>query len=195
VKTAILVFLLAAAADKPLLDAARHNSFPDGITRFGGHDALLISALMFGTGWVARDDRLRAAGLESAEAQEIASQLIVPVLKRAAGRARPLTNEGTYHFEPFSGGDSFPSSHATTAFAAATAIAANYDNRIVPVVVYSIATGVAIARVHDNAHFPSDVVAGAILGRVVARVVVRHHGWIVLPRRGGVMVVYRSAAR
>ena len=152
---------------------------------------------MFGTGWLRHDNRMRAAGLESLEAQLIASQLITPVLKRAFGRARPSAGEGTYHFEPFRSRDeehrSFPSSHATTAFAAATAIAAHYDNRVVPAVVYSIATSVAIARVNDNAHFPTDVIAGALLGRLVARQVVARHGFIVLPIRNGVMVVYRRA--
>jgi membrane-associated phospholipid phosphatase len=202
-KTLITVLIIAAAADKPLIDTVQRNrshfsdEFAHRVTPLGGHDALLISAGMFGAGWLAHDDRLRAAGLESVEAQLIASQLLVPVLKRAAGRARPFTDEGTYHFEPFRSRDdahrSFPSSHATTAFAAATAIAAHYDNRVVPTIVYSLATGVAFARVNDNVHFPSDVVAGALLGHLVANGVVARHGFIVLPQRNGVMVVYRRA--
>ena len=195
-KYATLALLLAAAADRPLLDAVQ-RSVPFSMTRLGGHDALLISAAMLGTGWAAHDNHLRSAGLESVEAQIIASQLFVPLLKRAAGRARPSADEGTYHFEPFHSKDeahrSFPSAHATTAFAAATAIAANYDNRVVPTIAYSLATGVALSRVKANAHFPSDVVAGAILGGVVAKGVHAHHGFIVLPKHNGVMVIYRRA--
>jgi membrane-associated phospholipid phosphatase len=198
-KSFVLALLIATAADKPLLKAVQRTHAPFDITPLGGHDALLISGAMLGAGWLAHDERLRAAGLESAEAQIIASQLLVPVLKRAAGRARPSADEGTYHFEPFRSRDeahrSFPSAHATTAFAAATAIAAHYDGRLVPTIAYSLAAGVAIARVHDNAHFPSDVVAGAILGRLVAKGVVARHGFIIFPQRHGIMVVYRSAAR
>lgn len=198
-KTLLVALLISAAADKPIGDAIQRNRLPVSLTPLGGHDALLISAAMLGTGWIRNDNRLRSAGLESLEAQLIASQLIVPVIKRAAGRARPSTDEGTYHFEPFHSNDeahrSFPSSHATTAFAAATAIAANYDGPLVPTIAYSLATGVAIARVHDRAHFPSDVVAGAILGRVAAKGVHARHGFIVLPQRGGLLVVYQSAAR
>jgi len=205
-RLAVVIFVVTAAVpasafDKPLLSLIQENrthfsdEFSRHITNFGGHDALLISAAMFGVGWFTKDDRLRDAGLQSAEAQEIASQLLVPVLKRAVGRSRPFTNEGTYHFEPFHSKDeahrSFPSSHATTAWAAATAIAAHYDDRVVPIVVYSIAAGVAYARVNDNVHYPTDVIAGALLGHFVARAVVRHHGWIVLPRHNGVSVIYR----
>lgn len=207
-RIAIVLLVLTTAApavafDKPLLDLIQRNRthFTDEVARrvtpLGGHDALLVSALMFGTGWLMHDDRLRSAGLESAEAQEIASQLIVPVLKRAAGRSRPFTNEGTYHFEPFRSKDdahrSFPSSHATTAFAAATAIAAHYDGPVVPSIVYSIAASVAIARVNDNVHYPTDVIAGTLIGRIVAKTVVKHHGWIVLPQRNGMVILYRRA--
>src|SRR5437763_1923719 len=75
------------------------------------------------------------------------------------------------HFE------SFPSGHATNAFAFATAIAGHYDGRVVPTIVYTIATGVAVSRVNDHDHFPSDVLAGALIGRGIAKgILARHTG-------------------
>jgi len=50
-----------------------------------------------------------------------------------------------------------------------------------------MATGVAFSRVNDRAHFPSDVVAGALIGRAVARGIVARHGehgrrsWLITP--------------
>ena len=61
------------------------------------------------------------------------------------------------------------------AFALATGIAAHYDGWIVPTIVYSVATGVAMSRVNDRAHFVSDVLAGALIGRGIAKGIVARH--------------------
>ncbi|MDQ2970573.1 MAG: phosphatase PAP2 family protein, partial [Acidobacteriota bacterium] len=40
---------------------------------------------------------------------------------------------------------------------------------------YSLASGVAFARMNDRAHFASDVVAGAIIGTAIGHSVVHRH--------------------
>jgi len=106
----------------------------------------------------------------------VAAGVVTPLLKRTFGRARPSQGEGTHSFHPFSSGhESFPSGHATNAFAFATAVAGHYDNWVVPTIVYTMATGVAMSRVNDRAHFASDVLAGALIGRAVARGIVGRH--------------------
>jgi membrane-associated phospholipid phosphatase len=181
------------AADRHLYDQVqRHrtpftNDFAKAITPFGGQRALDISALMIIGGVWSGNANLRDAGRDSLESEFWAGGIVTPLLKRTFGRARPSQGQGARSFGPFSAGhESFPSGHATNAFAFATGIASHYDNWIVPTVVYSIATGVAFSRVHDRAHFPSDVVAGALIGRAVARgVVARHAGkkstWQIVP--------------
>jgi len=192
-----------AAVDKPVIDAVQRNrthfsdQFARRITPLGGHDAVLASIALFGTGFVLHDDRLRGAGRDSLEAEVVAAMLVTPALKRAFGRSRPFLDEGTYHFEPARGNsdahESFPSGHATNAFAAATAIAGHYDNWIVPTIVYSIAAGVSISRVNDNVHFPSDVVAGALIGRAVGKGMLARHHIAIVPQKNGFLLIYRRA--
>jgi hypothetical protein len=188
--------LAVAAADKPIDDAFQRNrtsstnSFARTITPWGGHRALEVSALLIGVGYFSHNQNLLGAGRDSLEAEFWAAGVVTPLIKYAAGRARPNAEEGTYKFHPFSTHDSFPSGHATNAFAAATAIAGHYNNWIVPTIVYTLATGVAMSRVNDHVHWPSDVVAGALIGRAVGRGIVARHVTIV-PAKHGLLVHIR----
>ncbi|MFI5338168.1 MAG: phosphatase PAP2 family protein, partial [Opitutales bacterium] len=81
----------------------------------------------------------------------------------------------TFQFKPFSGNFSFPSGHAAQAFAVATVIAEHYPHWWWQGVCYGSAALVGYARIEQNAHFASDVVAGGILGWAVARAIVHRH--------------------
>jgi membrane-associated phospholipid phosphatase len=71
---------------------------------------------------------------------------------------------------------SYPSGHSSSAFAAARVIAALQPKLAREA--YSIASQVAASRVYAGVHFPSDVVAGALLGTGVADIALRtmHQG-------------------
>jgi membrane-associated phospholipid phosphatase len=170
------------AADRHLYDAVQRNrssasdDFAKTITPFGGHRALEMSALLIAAGALAHNPNMRDAGRDSLEAEFWAAGVVTPLLKRSFGRARPSQNEGAQSFHAFKNGrESFPSGHSTNAFAFATAVAGHYDNWIVPTIVYTMATGVALSRVNDRAHFPSDVLAGALIGRAVGKSIVMRH--------------------
>ncbi len=130
-------------------------------------------------------------------------------LKVLVGRARPYV--GSHDPHAFGKGDplalssryeSFPSGHATVAFALAGALTEEAGvhwpgrKRVVASVAYAVAAGVAFARVYRDRHWASDVVGGAVVGTLVSRRVVRalHTGGaglfsrlqpILLPRSGG----------
>ena len=179
----IAAVAVVGALDKPIMDlvqrtrASATDSISEALTPFGGGRALQISALMFAAGALMHDRRLEGAGRDAVISELWAAGVVTPLIKRAVGRARPFVGEGTHSFEPFGGKsrESFPSGHATNAFAAATAIAAHYDSTAARVFVYSIATGVAYSRMNDNVHWPSDVLAGALIGRAVAKGVTFRH--------------------
>jgi membrane-associated phospholipid phosphatase len=153
------------------------NQYLRGVTHLGGSYGLDLAALLAVGGYATRDERMMDAGVDALESSFFAAGVVTPVIKRVAGRARPIHELGKHSFHPFdSAYQSFPSGHATNAFAIASAIATRYgDNPYVPAIAYSLATSVAIARVHDRVHFASDVLAGGLIGHAIARSIVANH--------------------
>ena len=109
--------------------------------------------------------------------------LVVTIAKRIVGRARPVVaGEDAFLYKFFLWRveyASFPSGHATTAFAAAIAFGALWP-RLRPLL-WTYAIVIALSRVVVTAHHPSDVVAGAIAG-VVGALLVRD--WLAARRLG-----------
>jgi membrane-associated phospholipid phosphatase len=94
------------------------------------------------------------------------------VLTLAAGRERPDATSSPNQWRH--GGDSFPSVHASAAFAIGTVFAESGNDEyrwIRRIIGYGAAAGTGYIRVRDNAHWLSDTVAGAALGIATARFV------------------------
>ena len=112
------------------------------------------------------------------------SNLITEVLKYCVGRGRPFVGgeANAFHFSHFAGNPayySFPSGHATTAFALAMAVSAVWPQARVAMAIYALI--IAVSRLVLLAHHPSDVVAGAMVG-IVGTVFVRY--WFAARRLG-----------
>ncbi|MBN9108138.1 MAG: phosphatase PAP2 family protein [Pseudonocardia sp.] len=102
--------------------------------------------------------------LSIAGASLTANAVLKPLLPRRRPAARELPAYQTIADPPTS--SSFPSGHAASAAAFATAVALESPRR--GLVVAPLAAAVAYSRVHVGVHWTSDVVVGAALGSGVA---------------------------
>jgi undecaprenyl-diphosphatase len=107
-----------------------------------------------------------SAGWE-AFAAVIVSHIPVAIAKRSAPRLRPhqvfpLINTNRRPLKD----PSFPSGHTTAAFAMLTPWMLT-EPMLIPVLLL-IGIGVALSRIYFGLHFPSDTVAGALLGSTTA---------------------------
>lgn len=152
------------------------------ITQFGlGKGYIIVTALLFVAfrlgAAAARDARLAASLTRQAHralylfVAVAGSGIVVDIAKTIFGRARPklLFADGTYGF--FWGAAhadywSFPSGHATTMGALAVGLFLLWP-RGWPVYLV-IALAVMASRIIITAHFPSDVLVGAVLGGSIA---------------------------
>lgn len=158
-----------------------------GEDRFMQHWQNLNSLYLLGGfavwGELGGDTRAKNVAMDGFATSLIASGLITPALKYIIGRERPNHTAATFSFRPFSGNYSFPSGHATQAFAVATVIAEHYPVWWVQGLAFGSAAVVGYARIEQNAHYASDVVAGSLIGWSVARAVVHRNNGPRNPRR------------
>jgi membrane-associated phospholipid phosphatase len=154
------------------------HSLARSVGRFSaGEYDLLVAGGFYAFGHFTRDERARATGVLGARAV-LNTILLTEGLKRITRRSRPSYPNGMplddAKGEFFNGGRSFPSGHASEAWALATVVAGQYRHRRwVPWVAYGLATSVALSRVPARKHFPSDVLVGSALGFLVGRYVWR----------------------
>ncbi len=142
------------------------------ITRLGDGAVDIGGLVLLGlTGWWWGDRGLRARGLIGGAA--VAGAVLVElVIKNVTCRARPSAPEVGAYFTNFPcfpakyAYASFPSGHATTAFAAAVFLALWYP-RAAPIFL-ALALLVGLSRVLVGSHFPVDVWAGALIGTATA---------------------------
>jgi len=167
------LLLTGALLDKPIRDAAQRSRstssdrFFTDVQKFGTKQyGLPVLAGFYLYGEFADDYNAQTTALDGLSAS-IISALVTSTIKGAVGRARPNTGLGPGNFKPFQHDYSFPSGHATGAFAFASVIAAHYDNVWVDTTAYTIASLVGVARIQLNAHWTSDVVAGALIGGLI----------------------------
>jgi membrane-associated phospholipid phosphatase len=137
----------------------------------------LLPVAVFLTGRLRHDSYATDSAWLAGEAL-LDAEVIAEVSKHITLRLRPSDISPTGDFgrtwfrADFLSGASFPSGHTAGAFALAAVFSARYRNhRWVPWVAYGVATLVGLSRITLQAHFPSDVFAGGVLGGVIGHTV------------------------
>jgi undecaprenyl-diphosphatase len=129
-----------------------------------GRIAVAAPATVFIAGMIKHDPELKKDGMYMMGAY-LASSIVAQSVKRITDRQRPFE---TYSFivkrDDESGGLSFPSGHTASAFCTATSLSLYFPKWYVIAPSYLFAGSVAWARMYQGVHYPSDVLAGALVG-------------------------------
>ena len=120
------------------------------------------------------DARLKEAALLGLESFAV-SGAFTTGLKWLFGRRRPGETTGPDEFvgPTLCGSVAMPSGHTAVAFAVASSFALEYENPWVSALAYTLAGLVGWSRIHDDAHWASDVFVGAVVGVLTARGIYR----------------------
>ena len=155
------VYVAVAHTPTPRLDGAMRR-----LTNAANYSRLsMASALALALAGGHRGRRAAASGLTTVA---VTSAFVNAVVKPVARRRRPVrdTHEARTRNVRMPTSASFPSGHTAAAFAFA-----NAAGRVMPlasVPLHTLAAVVGYSRVHTGVHYPGDVIAGALIGAVIA---------------------------
>lgn len=108
----------------------------------------------------------------------ILNAVVTQGMKRVIQRGRPFI---TYPFiikRDAGGGYSFPSGHTSAAFCTATSLSLLFPKWYVIAPSYLYASAVGYARMYQGVHYPTDVLAGAIVGAGCAWLSFKAEAWM-----------------
>ncbi len=118
---------------------------------------------VLGIGIIQKDSSLKSKGIFMVEAFCV-NAFTTTAMKLAFKRDRPFVTYPFLDKQAEAGSYSFPSGHTSSAFALATSLSLAYPKWYVVAPSYVYACAAGYSRMHLGVHYPSDVLAGAIVG-------------------------------
>lgn len=154
--------------DLELLDKINpHNpnsSFQINITNSVYPIAIASPIAILATGYIKKNKSLQKKGWQNIGTLAINSAITIG-LKKTINRQRPYLEYPASIFPHSKEIDAaFPSGHTSAAFATATSLCINFKKWYVAIPAYAWATSVGYSRLYLGEHYPTDVLAGAIVG-------------------------------
>ncbi|RKZ28036.1 hypothetical protein DRQ29_02530 [bacterium] len=142
------------------------DSFFPIVNRIGGGEVYIATNVGFF--FLGDEDMKNSAKLSTVGC--ILSMATVKCLKYAVDRERP-DKSGNSRWD-----SSFPSGHTAAAFTMAYVYGSQYPKSRIPL--YAFALSVGLARIYLGEHYPTDVIAGAVIGTVGGIVVMKNKNFI-----------------
>lgn len=159
----LAVYAAIARTPTPTLDRAMAR-----LSRAADYSKLsLASAAVLALAGGRSGRRAAATGLASVGVTATIVNVLVKPLGRRRRPDRVTENVPLARHVRMPSSTSFPSGHAAAAFAFATGAGHGLPHAAVPL--RALAAFVAYSRIHTGVHYPGDVVAGALVGTVLAQ--------------------------
>jgi membrane-associated phospholipid phosphatase len=147
------------------------------VTNTAAPISIAAPIVVYGIGLLKKDSSLKKQGIFIGESFLVAA-FVTTALKRVIKRQRPFITYPEIENTTQGGTYSFPSGHTSDAFATATSLSIAFPHWyvIAPSAVW--ASGVAYSRMHLGVHYPSDVLAGAIVGSGASFFTYKANKWL-----------------
>jgi membrane-associated phospholipid phosphatase len=176
VKRIVILLLLALPVDLSSqnidISLLRRFNSPDALAsdnffRFiSNSDPFIVFAVpvcMAGSGYFTHDEKLIRNGCVTLASTAVCGGITI-VMKYAIDRNRPFVTYPDIMKKSKAISPSFPSGHTASSFATATSVSLAYPKWYIIVPSFAWAGTVGYSRMHLGVHYPSDVLAGALIG-------------------------------
>ena len=166
--------LLRSLADKR---TGAGNKFHKGLSKINSPLCLAVPAGLFITGLIEKDRTLKENALFITESIVISS-LTTWTMKSVIKRDRPAIHDPSFIAVMDEHSYSFPSGHTSEAFSMATSLSIKYRQWYVVVPAFAYAGLAGYSRLYLGVHFPTDVLAGALVGSGSAWLTWKLNQWL-----------------
>lgn len=146
------------------------------ITNSASPIAFGVPIILYGVGYLEKDSTTKRKAI-SIGTTVIVSAVITTILKKTVKRERPFVTYPEIQDISSGGSYDFPSGHTSDAFALATSVSIAYPKWYIIAPAFAWAAAVGYSRMHLGVHYPSDVIAGALIGSGSAYLACKLNKW------------------